>query len=223
MSFTTWGQAHNQAVKHKSDYFKSFWESKEGHWELIYPDFDEIEGLRCKLTVKCLDCGKTYMVETWNWLIYSNQYGCSNCFWRRAVARKVKTIEGYGYDVLSAEAQDKHRNRIYKIKCQKCGQTFGKSNANLASWFNHGANCPVCRKNDYVSKKLPSNAMRIRRVCAKYGIKYEEISERAHYDSKYVANIAAGRYCNSKGAEYIADVAEGMAKEKEHGNSRIGY
>lgn len=221
---TQWKREHYEVVKHKADYFKPFWETKKGHWELIYPDFSEIEGLNCSLTVRCLDCGKVYMRKAGPWLIENNGYGCSNCYARRTMGKKIKEIEAKGFDVISAEMQENYASRIYKIRCIKCNSSFSKSGNSIDSWLNHGAKCPVCLKNKYLQKNgLPSNAMRIRKACVEGGFGYLEISERAYYDYKYVANCAAGHNGNGRGVEYIADVAEEMVKEKKHGNSRIGY
>lgn len=31
---------------------------KTGHWEILYPDIDDINKLSIKVDIKCLDCGK---------------------------------------------------------------------------------------------------------------------------------------------------------------------
>ncbi|AZA16442.1 MAG: hypothetical protein DF199_03505 [Lactobacillus delbrueckii subsp. lactis] len=83
--------------KHKADYFKPFWETKKGHWKLIYPDIDDIEGANCMLTVQCLDCGEILMRDARRWLVDGNRFGCSNCFAHRGVASIQFVSERLGH------------------------------------------------------------------------------------------------------------------------------
>jgi hypothetical protein len=87
---TTFKQDHNQAIKHRAEWLKPFWKTKKGHWKLIYPGIDEIEGLNCMLTVECLDCGAILMRKAHHWLVDRNQFGCSNCFAHRGVDQKAE-------------------------------------------------------------------------------------------------------------------------------------
>lgn len=214
---TTWRQTHNEARKHRADYFKPFWKTKKGHWKLIYPDIDKIEGLKCMLTVQCLDCGEIFMRDARRWLVDNNQCGCSNCFAHRAVAQKVKMLEAQGFEVLSTKSKGK--NRVYTMKCPKCGLVFNQWGTDLGRWIKKGAKCRACKG----GSKLPSDAVRIRKACIESKMTYLDLGVKANYSESRVRNVANGFEYNEEVAKYIADVAEEMAKEKEHGNSRFGY
>lgn len=206
---TTFKQDHNQAIKHRADWFKHFWKTKKGHWKLIYPGIDEIEGLNCMLTVECLDCGAVIMRDAHNWLVNHNRFGCSNCFAHRGVAQKVKILEAQGFKVLSAEVKGKFR--IYTMECPKCGLVFDQWGTNLKRWIKHGAKCPGCLGGG----KLPPDAIRIRKACIEAGMTYLDLGEKANYSESRVRNIANGLAYNEETAKRIADVAEEMAKEKQ--------
>lgn len=206
---TIFKQDHNQKIKHRADWFKPFWETKKGHWKLIYPGIDEIEGLNCMLTVECLDCGAVIMRDAHHWLVDNNQFGCNNCFAHRGVAHKVKMLEEQGFEVLSTKVKGKFR--IYTMKCPKCGLVFNQWGNNLGRWKKHGAKCPACSKNG----KLPPDAVRIRKACIEAGITYLELGEKANYSESRVRNIANGLVYNKETAKHIADVAEKIAKEKQ--------
>ncbi|MFK5641139.1 multiprotein-bridging factor 1 family protein [Lactobacillus delbrueckii subsp. bulgaricus] len=205
---TTFKQDHNQAIKHRADWFKPFWKTKKGHWKLIYPGIDEIEGLNCMLTVECLDCGAVIMRTAHHWLVNNNQFGCSNCFANRGVARKIRMLEAHGFGVLSTKVKGKYR--IYTMKCPKCGLVFNQWGNNLGRWMKHGAKCPACSK----SGKLPPDAVRIRKACIEAGITYLELGEKANYSESRVRNIANGLAYNEETAKRIGDIAEKIAKEK---------
>lgn len=205
---TTFKQDHNQAIKHRADWFKPFWKTKKGHWKLIYPGIDEIEGLNCMLTVQCLDCGAVIMRTARKWLVDNNQFGCSECFAHRGVDQKIKTLEAWGFEVLSAEVKGKFR--IYTMKCPKCGLVFTQWGNNLGRWMKHGAKCPACSKKG----KLPPDAVRIRKACIEARITYLELGEKANYSESRVRNIANGLVYNEETAKRIADVAEKIVKEK---------
>lgn len=207
---TTFKQDHNQKIKHRADWFKPFWETKKGHWKLIYPGIDEIEGLNCMLTVECLDCGAVIMRDAHHWLVDNNQFGCSNCFAQRGVAQKVKNLEAHGFEVLSAKVKDKFR--IYTMKCPKCGLVFTQWVNNLKRWMERGAKCPGCLGGG----KLPPDAVRIRKACIKTGMTYLELGEKASYSESRVRNIANGIAYNEFTAKRIADVAERIANELLH-------
>lgn len=198
------------------EFFRPYWETKKGHWELIYPDFDDIRGYKCNLIVKCLDCGQTFMRPAGLWLVACNENGCSNCAKMKLAMPNVKLIQSKGFDV-DASKTDKKRGRIYKIKCPKCGETFVRMSRNLHPWLRRGAICPVC-----MGKSFPPNIMKIRKLSHRFGFTYLELSERANYDYKFVMNIVSGHRQPKETIKLLADVAEEMAKEKEHGNSRIG-
>lgn len=207
---TQWKQDHNEAIKHKADYFKPFWKTKKGHWKLIYPGIDEIEGLNCMLTVECLDCGAIIMRDARRWLVDRNQFGCSNCYAHRGVTQKIKMLEARGFEVLSTE-KSKGNFRIYTMRCPKCGLIFDQWSSNLGRWMQHGAKCPACSKNG----KLPPDAVRIRKACIKTGMTYLELGEKTNYSESRVRNIANGIAYNEDTAKHIADVAEKIAKEKQ--------
>lgn len=143
---TTWRQTHNEARKHRADYFKPFWKTKKGHWKLIYPD-------------------------------------------------------------------------VYTMKCPKCGLVFNQWGTDLGRWIKKGAKCRACKG----GSKLPSDAVRIRKACIESKMTYLDLGVKANYSESRVRNVANGFEYNEEVAKYIADVAEEMAKEKEHGNSRFGY
>lgn len=206
---TTFKQDHNEAIKHRADYFKPFWKTKKGHWKLIYPGIDEIEGLNCMLTVECLDCGAVIMRDAHHWLVDNNKFGCSNCFAYRGVSQKIKTIEAQGFEVLSAKVKGKFR--VYTMECPKCGLVFNQWGNNLGRWMNNGAKCPGCLNKD----ELPSDAVRIRKACIESGMTYLELGEKANYSESRVRNIANGVAYNQDTAKRIADVAERIAKEKQ--------
>ncbi len=194
--------------KHKADYFKPFWKTKKGHWKLIYPGIDEIEGLNCMLTVQCLDCGAVLMRNARHWLIDRNRCGCSNCRDHRGVAEKVKAIEKQGFEVLSAEVKGKLR--VYTMKCPKCGVVFSKSVSKLGRWIKHGAKCPGC-----LNKNLPPDAVRIRKARIEGGMTYLDIAEKASYSESRVRNIANNIDYNTEVAKHIADAAKKIVKDKQ--------
>lgn len=196
--------------KHKADYFKPFWKTKKGHWKLIYPDIDEIEGANCMLTVQCLDCGVVIQRDARRWLVDSNRRGCGNCRYRGRVLEKAKAIEKQGFKVLSMD-KFKRNYRIYTIKCPKCGLVFEQWGCNLKRWIKNGAKCPGCLN----TEKLPPDVIRIRKACVEAGITYEKLGEKANYSRARVGCIASGFGYNEKTAKYIADVAEKIAKEKK--------
>lgn len=206
---TTFKQDHNEAIKHRADWFKPFWKTKKGHWKLIYPGIDEIEGLNCMLTVQCLDCGEVIMRDAHHWLVDNNQSGCSNCFAHRGVAQKVKTLEMQGFKVLSAEVKGKFR--VYTMECPKCGLVFDQWGPNLKRWIKRGAKCPACLNGD----KLPLDAVRIRKACIEAKMTYLDLGEKANYSESRVRNIANGLVYNEETAKRIADVAERIAKDKQ--------
>lgn len=206
---TTFKQDHNQAIKHRPDYFKPFWKTKKGNWKLIYPGIDEIEGLNCMLTVQCLDCGAVMMRDAHHWLVDKNQFGCSNCYAHRGVAKKVKKLEAQGFKVLSTEVKGKFR--VYTMECPNCGLVFNQWGSNLGRWMQHGAKCPSCSKNG----KLPPDAVRIRKACIEARITYLELGEKSNYCESRVRNIANGIAYNEETAKRIADVAERIVKEKQ--------
>ena len=203
---TIFKQDHNQKIKHRADWFKPFWETKKGHWKLIYPGIDEIEGLNCMLTVECLDCGAVIMRKAHHWLVDNNQFRCNNCFAHRGVAQKVKLLEAQGFEVLSTKVKGKFR--VYTMKCPKCGLVFNQWGNNLGRWTKHGAKCPACSKNG----ELPPDAVRIRKACIEAGMTYLELGEKANYSESRVRNIANGLVYNEETAKYIADIAEQMVK-----------
>lgn len=207
---TQWKQDHNQSTKHRADWFKPFWKTKKGHWKLIYPGIDEIEGLNCMLTVQCLDCGTVIMRDAHHWLVDKNQSGCSNCYAHRGVTQKIKMLEARGFEVLSTE-KSKGNFRIYTMRCPKCGLIFDQWSSNLRRWMQHGAKCPACSKNG----KLHPDAVRIRKACIKTGMTYLELGEKANYSESRVRNIANGIAYNEYTAKRIADAAEKIAKEKQ--------
>lgn len=207
---TTFKQDHNQAIKHRADYFKPFWEAKKGHWKLIYPGIDEIEGLNCMLTVQCLDCGAIMMRNARHWLIDHNQSGCSNCFAHRGVAQKIEMLEAQGFEVLSTKVNS--GLRVYTMQCPDCGLVFNQWVSNLERWIKKGAKCPACSKNG----KLPSDAVRIRKACYEARMTYLELGEKTNYCESRVRNIANGLAYNEDTAKRIADVAERIAKEQNN-------
>lgn len=212
--FYRFEQDRNQAVMHRADYFKPFWKTKKGNWELIYPDAEDIKGCNCMLTVKCLDCGAVFMRDAYHWLIQRNQSGCSNCFAHRGVAQKIEAIEEQGFEVLSAE-KAKREGRIYTMMCRNCGLIFEQYGKNIGRWIKNGAKCRACMKNG-ASPELPPDAVRIRKACVEAGLTYSKLAQKVHYSSIRIAYIATGHNYNQEVAKYIADIAEEMAKEKKH-------
>lgn len=210
MGETTFKQDHNQAIKHRAEWFKPFWKTKKGHWKLIYPDIDDIEGAKCMLTVQCLDCGEIIMRKAYHWLVYNNRFGCSNCFAHRGVDQKVKMLEAQGFKVLSTEVKGKFR--IYTMKCKNCGLIFEQWGANLGRWLKNGGKCPACSKN---GRKLPPDAVRIRKACIEAKMTYLELGEKVNYSESRVRNLANGLVYNEETSKRIADVAEKIAKEKQ--------
>lgn len=196
--------------KHKADYFKPFWKTKKGHWKLIYPDIDEIEGSNCVLTVQCLDCGAVIRRDVRRWLVDSNQRGCRNCRAYSRVIENAKAIEARGFRVLSTD-KFKRKCRIYTMKCPNCGLVFEQWSSNLKRWINDGAKCPGCLNNG----GLPPDAVRIRKACIEARMTYAELAKKANYSSNRLACIASGFNYNEETAKYIADVAEKIAKEKQ--------
>lgn len=190
------------------EFFRPYWETKKGHWELIYPDFDDIKGWNCYLTVKCLDCGHEFMRKAGFWLVINNGCGCDNCNRTESIDRSVKLLESKGFDVLDTSTTEKG-TRIYKIKCRKCGENFRKKRSNFSGWLAHGAKCPIC-----LGKSFPPDVMKIRKLHNKFGITYKELSERAHYAYAFVMDIARGVKGADETVKLLADVAEEMAKEK---------
>ena len=195
--------------KHKADYFKPFRKTKKGHWKLIYPDIDEIEGGNCMLTVQCLDCGGVIQRDARRWLVDSNQRGCRNCRTYSHVIEKVKALEARGFEVLST-AKFKGKFRIYTMRCPNCGLVFDQWGCNLKRWIKDGAKCPGCLNSD----KLPPDAVRIRKACVEAGITYAELAKKVNYSYNRLACIASGFGYNEETAKYIADVAEKIAKDK---------
>lgn len=58
------------------EFFRPYWETKKGHWELIYPDFDDIKGWKCYLTVKCPIClGKSFPPDVMKIRKIHNKFG----------------------------------------------------------------------------------------------------------------------------------------------------
>lgn len=195
--------------KHKADYFKPFWKTKKGNWKLIYPDIDDIEGSNCVLTVECLDCGAVIMRDAHHWLVDRNQSGCKNCRAHRRVVENAKAIEARGFKVLSTD-KFKRNHRVYTIKCQKCGLAFEQLDCNIKRWIKNGAKCPGC-----LNKNLPLNAIRIRKARIEAGVTYLELGEKANYSESRVKGIANNIGYSEEVAEFIADVAEKIAKEKQ--------
>lgn len=211
-----WSQDHNQAVVHRADWFKPFWKSKKGNWELIYPDIEDVKGMNCMLTVKCLDCGAVMMRNANHWLVQRNQNGCENCCRHRVVAMKVKVLEEQGFEVLLTEKTRKGQ-RIYTMRCPNCGLIFDKYNTNLGRWIKNGAKCMACLKNGTSPEsedELPPDAVRIRKACIEGGMTYSKLAEKIHYARSRVAHIAQGRGYNEETAKYIADAAEEIARRK---------
>lgn len=215
-----WSQDHNQAVMHRGDWFKPFWESKKGNWELIYPDIEDIRGLNCMLTVKCLDCGAVFMRDAYHWLIQGNQNGCDNCYRRRVVAMKVKALEAQGFEVVSAE-KTRHGQRIYTMRCRNCGLVFEQYGKNIGRWIKNGSKCMACLKNVASPKsedKLPPDAVRIRKACIESRTTYSELAEKVHYSKSRVVGIAQGHHYSQEVAKLIADAAEEIARRKRNDN-----
>lgn len=171
--------------------------------------FEDIKGLNCTLTVKCLDCGTVFMRNANHWLVQRNQSCCDNCYRRRAVAMKVKALEEQGFEVLSTE-KTRHGQRIYTVRCPNCGLVFDQWGCNLKRWIKNGAKCPGCLGGG----KLPPDAVRIRKACIEAGITYLELGEEVNYSDGRVGCIANGFNYNEETAKYIADVAEKIAKDK---------
>ena len=195
--------------KHKADYFKPFWKTKKGHWKLIYPDIDDIEGSNCMLTVQCLDCGAVIQRDARRWLVDRNQRGCRNCRDYSRVVENAKAIEARGFKVLSTD-KFKRNHRVYTIKCQKCGMAFEQLDCNLRRWIKNGAKCPGC-----LNKDLPLNAIRIRKARTEAGLTYSELGEKVGYSGSRVKSIANNISYSEEVAEFIADAAERIAKEKQ--------
>lgn len=209
-------QDHNQAVAHRPDWFESFWKTKKGNWKLIYPDIEDIRGLNCMLTVKCLDCGAVMTRSANHWLIQRNQNGCDNCYRRRVVAMKVKVLEEQGFEVLSTQKTRKGQ-RIYTMRCPNCGLIFNKYNSHLGRWIRNGGKCMACLRNGTTTEsedKLPPDAVRIRKACIEAGLTYSKLAEKVHYSRSRVVNIAQGHHYSQEVAKYIADAAEEIAREK---------
>lgn len=205
------------ARKHKADYFKPFWKTKKGNWELIYPDIEDVKGLNCMLTVKCLDCGAVFMRNAYHWLIQGNQNGCDNCYRRRVVAMKVKALEAQGFEVVSAE-KTRHGQRIYTMRCRNCGLVFEQYGKNIGRWIRNGSKCMACLKNVASPKsedKLPPDAVRIRKACIESRTTYSELAEKVHYSKSRVVGIAQGHHYSQEVAKLIADAAEEMVKDKQ--------
>ena len=202
-------QDHNQAVMHRADYFKPFWESKKGNWELIYHDIEDIKGCNCMLTVKCLDCGVVIQRDARRWLVDSNQRGCRNCRTYNRVIEKVKALEARGFEVLST-AKFKGKFRIYTMRCPNCGLVFDQWGCNLKRWIKDGAKCPGCLNNG----ELPPDAVRIRKACIEARMTYAELAEKANYSYNRLACIASGINYSKEAAKYIADIAEEIARRK---------
>lgn len=211
-----WSKDRSQAIMHRGDWFKPFWESKKGNWELIYPDIEDVKGMNCMLTVKCLDCGAVFMRDANHWLIQGNQNGCDNCCRHRVVAMKVKALEEQGFEVLSTE-KTRHGQRIYTMRCPNCGLIFNRFGSNLGRWIKNGAKCMACLKSGTSPEsadELPPDAVRIRKACIEAGMTYSKLAEKIHYSRSRVANIAQGRDYNEEVAKWIADAAEGIARRK---------
>ena len=199
------------ARKHKADYFKPFWKAKKGHWKLIYPGIDEIEGLNCMLMVQCLDCGAVIMRKAGQWLVNDNQRGCRNCRTYSRVIEKVKALEAQGFKVLSTD-KFKAGNRIYTMRCPICGLVFEQFGCNLKRWIKNGAKCPGClNKSD-----LPPDVVRLRKACIEAGMTYAKLAEKVNYSGGRVGCIANGFNYNEETAKHIADVAERIVKEKRN-------
>lgn len=198
------------------EFFKKYWETKKGHWELIYPDASDVDGWQCWLTVKCLDCGQEYMRQVGTWLVKGNKYGCNNCAKTKAANGYIKLLDGKGFDVDASAT--KNGLRVYKIKCRKCGSTFEKESSNLRSWIKRDARCRVCGGKDY----SPS-VLKIRKLHQESSFTYLELSQRAHYSHGFVRDIACGHKRSDETAKVLADIAEEMAKEKEHEHTRTGF
>lgn len=194
--------------KHKSDYFKPFWKTKKGHWKLIYPDIDDIEGSNCTLTVQCLDCGVVIMSDARRFLVDRNQRGCRNCHAYSRVVKNAKTIEARGFKALSID-KFKRNHRVYTIKCQKCGLVFERLDCNIRRWIKNGAKCPGC-----LNKDLPLNAIRIRKARIEAGVTYSELGEKVGYSGSRVKNIANNVSYSEEVAKFIADTAERIVEEK---------
>lgn len=82
---------------------------------------------------------------------------------------------------------------------------------NLHPWLRRGAICPVC-----MGESFPPDIMKIRKLRNRYGFTYLQLSERANYSYKFVANIVAGFRQPKETVKFLADVAEEMVKEKKH-------
>ena len=196
--------------KHKADYFKPFWKTKKGHWKLIYPDIDEIEGANCMLTVQCLDCGVVIMRDARRWLVDRNQRGCKNCRAYSRVVENAKAIEARGFKALSMD-KFKRNHRIYKIECPKCGLVFEQLDCNIKRWIKNGTKCPGC-----LNKDLPLNAIRIRKARTEGGMTYSELGKKVGYSGSRVKNIANNVSYSEEVAKFIADTAERMVKDKHN-------
>lgn len=202
-----WSKEHARGP----EFFRPYWETKKGHWELIYPDFDDIKGWNCYLTVKCLDCGHEFMRKAGFWLVFNNGCGCDNCNRTESIDRNVKLLESKGFDVLDASTTEKG-TRIYKIKCRKCGENFRKKRSDFSNWLAHGTECPIC-----LGKSLPPDVFKIRKLHNKFGLTYRELSERAHYAYGFVMDVARGAKGADETVKRLADIALEMAKEKKQG------
>lgn len=198
------------AIRRKgSDYFKPFWKTKKGHWKLVYPGIDEIEGMRCRITVKCLDCGVVIERPVGDWLVYRNFRGCSSCRGKglAPVLQIAEQLESSGFKLL--EKEKSKRDAYYKIRHEKCHQVFVKRSGTIGSFLSHGARCPIC-----LNKSLPKDIIRIRLAHVNGGVKYTELSEQAHYALRTVEQAASGWEGDEQTFKYIADVAERIAKEE---------
>ena len=53
---------------------------KPGHWEVLYPDKDELTHVKMRITVKCLDCGTVREIGLASWISPTGIHrGCPHC------------------------------------------------------------------------------------------------------------------------------------------------
>lgn len=88
-----------------NDEIRQRFAKKAGHWQVVYPSIDEIEILKSRATVKCLDCGQETDVDLANFIGRDFfKRGCTNCKMLKAQKEHVAAIEkktqDLGYEIF---------------------------------------------------------------------------------------------------------------------------
>ncbi|WP_236164398.1 hypothetical protein [Lactobacillus delbrueckii] len=203
-----------------NDEIRQRFAKKVGHWQVVYPSIDEIEILKSRATVKCLDCGQETDVDLANFIGRDFlKRGCSNCKMLKAQKEHVAAIEkktqDLGYEIEDMKMSSSEIRLVVKhLACDhkhliKRGVLWSRSKSDAYL-------CPVCL-NGNVSEGLWD----LREQLLASGITAREISKRCYYSEGVVAQMLRGVGNHLPYTEYeIKKVVKEMLEEVNEGDAK---